>query len=77
MKQTAMQEHIEWLKSTLEICEEHAKPLISCLNLCIAHAESKLKIEKEQIMQAFGNGKINGDKNWAHRYYKETFKSEI
>jgi len=35
-----------------------------------------LEMEKEQIMQAFGNGKINGDKNWAHRYYKETFKSE-
>ena len=35
-----------------------------------------LEMEKEQIMQAFANGKINGDKNWAHRYYKETFKSE-
>jgi len=35
-----------------------------------------LEVEKEQIMQAFGNGKINGDKNWAHRYYKQTFKSE-
>jgi hypothetical protein len=34
------------------------------------------EMEKEQIMQAFANGKINGDKNWAHRYYKETFKSE-
>jgi hypothetical protein len=31
------------------------------------------EMEKEQIMQAFGNGKINGDKNWAHRYYNETF----
>jgi hypothetical protein len=27
-------------------------------------------------MQAFGNGKINGDKNWAHRYYNETFKNK-
>jgi hypothetical protein len=34
------------------------------------------EMEKEQIMQAFANGKINGDKNWAHRYYNETFKSE-
>jgi hypothetical protein len=38
--------------------------------------EQAKEMEKEQIMQAFGNGKINGDKNWAHRYYKETFKSE-
>jgi hypothetical protein len=34
------------------------------------------EMEKEQIMQAFANGKINGDKNWAHRYYNETFKSD-
>jgi len=34
------------------------------------------EMEKEQIMQAFANGKINGDKNWAHRYYNKTFKSE-
>ena len=38
--------------------------------------EQAKEMEKEQIMQAFANGKINGDKNWAHRYYKETFKSE-
>jgi hypothetical protein len=38
--------------------------------------DQALEMEKEQIMQAFANGKINGDKNWAHRYYKETFKSE-
>ena len=34
------------------------------------------EMEKEQIMQAFANGKINGDKNWTHRYYNKTFKSE-
>jgi hypothetical protein len=33
------------------------------------------EMEKEQIMQAFANGKFY-DKNWAHRYYNETFKSE-
>jgi hypothetical protein len=38
--------------------------------------EQAKEMEKEQIMQAFANGKINGDKNWAHRYYNETFKSE-
>ena len=43
------------------------------LDLLLTQAK---EMEKEQIMQAFGNGKINGDKNWAHRYYNETFKSE-
>ena len=76
MKQTAMQEHIDWLKSTLEICEEHATPLINCLKLCISNAKSKLEMEKEQIEKAFNDGfeempYINGQS-----YYKETFKSE-
>jgi hypothetical protein len=60
MKQTAMQEHIEWLKSTLEICEEHATPLINCLKLCISDAEYKLKLEKEQIQNAFDEGDMIG-----------------
>ena len=38
--------------------------------------EQANKMFEEQIMQAFANGKINGDKNWAHRYYNKTFKSE-
>ena len=42
----------------------------------INHFHKYLAIEREQIMQAFANGKNNGDKNWAHRYYKETFKPE-
>ena len=37
--------------------------------------EQAKEMEKEQIMQAFANGKFY-DKNWAHRYYNETFKSE-
>jgi hypothetical protein len=46
------------------------------LDLAFELIEQAKEMEKEQIMQAFANGKINGDKNWAHRYYKETFKSE-
>ena len=37
--------------------------------------EQAKEMEKEQIMQAFANGKFY-DKNWANRYYNETFKSE-
>jgi hypothetical protein len=37
--------------------------------------EQAKEMEKEQIMQAFANGKFY-NKNWANRYYNETFKSE-
>lgn len=74
-----MQEHIDWLKSTLEICEEHATPLINCLKLCISDAESKLEMEKNQIKDAFNDGVndecIGGNKT-PEQYYNETFKSE-
>jgi hypothetical protein len=69
---TAMQEHIDWLKSTLEICEEHATPLINCLKLCISDAESKLEMEKQQIIDAHNNR----DHKSATLYYNETFKNK-
>jgi hypothetical protein len=49
---TAMQEHIEWLKATLEICKENASSLVNCLELCLKDAESKLEMEKEQLFLA-------------------------
>ena len=64
MKQTAVQWLIESI--TLGLSE---KGMITAF-------DKALEMEKEQIMQAFANGKKNGDKNWAHRYYKQTFKSE-
>ena len=63
MKQTA----VEWLIE--QICGDHTSEWQEQI-------EQAKEMEKEQIMQAFANGKKNGDKNWAHRYYKETFKSE-
>jgi hypothetical protein len=76
---TAMQEHIEWLKSTLEICKEHAPTLVNCINLCISDAESRLEMEKQQIMQAvYDSMGTNFDPNMgrAELYYNTTFKSE-
>jgi hypothetical protein len=49
---TAMQEHIEWLKSTIDISKEHAPTLVNCLQLCLSDSESRLEIEKEQIIEA-------------------------
>ena len=79
MKQTAMQEHIEWLKATLEICKEHAPTLVNCISLCISDAESRLEIEKEQIKEGYIMALLDGDakiRRDAEDYYNETFKSE-
>ena len=62
-KQTA----VEWLIEQLEIFATEEE-----MNII----DQAKEMEKEQIMQAFANGKKNGDKNWAHRYYKQTFKSD-
>lgn len=74
---TAMQEHIDWLKSTLEICEEHATPLINCLKLCISDAESKLEMEKEQIIEAHGDKKRTKSNSGSCVTYAYTFTGEM
>ena len=65
-----MKTAVEWLKEIYDSCNTYEK-FISNIDW-----EQAKEMEKEQIMHAFANGKINGDKNWAHRYYKETYKSE-
>jgi len=67
-----MKTAVEWLEDNLisePWSEEHFKHNSECW-------DKAKEMFEEQIMQAFANGKINGDKNWAHRYYKLTFKSE-
>jgi hypothetical protein len=77
MKQTAMQEHIEWLKATLEICKEHAPTLVNCISLCTSDAESRLEMEKQQIETAFEEGMFHHTNGLCpDEYYNETFKSE-
>jgi|LakMenE18May11ns_1017448.scaffolds.fasta_scaffold7987651_1 hypothetical protein len=36
-----------------------------------------LEKEKEQIMNAFLQGKVNHSKDWAIEYYNQTYKQEI
>jgi hypothetical protein len=52
--ETAMQQHIEWLKATLDLCKENAPTLVNCISLCISDAESRLEMEKNQIID-FGD----------------------
>ena len=87
---TAMQEHIEWLKATIEIAEEQAPILVSSLKLCLGDAIQKLELEKQQIIDCFMDVStqlltITGElsekqskrlKEAAEQYYNETFKSE-
>ena len=86
MKQTAMQEHIEWLKATIEIAEEQSPILVNALKLCLNDATQRLEMEKEQIKDAWDDGydkgtrdrieKISNPVGNAEQYYNETFKSE-
>jgi hypothetical protein len=69
-----MKTAVEWLVNQMK--QRESQGLTLSMYELEMFAEQAKEMEKEQIMQAFGNGKINGDKNWAHRYYKETFKSE-
>ena len=72
---TAMQEHIEWLKATLDICKENAPTLINCLQLCLSDSESRLELEKQQIINAWEDVGTDGVTT-AEEYYNTTFKSE-
>lgn len=76
-----MQEHIEWLKATIEIAEEQAPILVSSLKLCLGDATQKLELEKQQIIEAHVGGFYSppfgkSRKAEAEQYYNETFKSE-
>jgi hypothetical protein len=73
---TAMQEHIEWLNATLDICKEHAPSLVNCLELCVRDAESRLEKEKAQIMDAYLIRYEGINDNVADEYYKETYESK-
>jgi len=83
MEQTAMQQHIEWLKAALDISEEQAPTLQNIINLCLKDAESKLELEKNKICDAWENGYqhgacVNEEPSIYHgnQYYNKNFKSE-
>ena len=79
MERTAMQNHIDWIKTTLEISKDEAPILVNCLELCLKNAESKLEEEKNQIIYTYKSGFLSGIYNnemTAEQYYNETFKSE-
>jgi hypothetical protein len=79
--ETAMQQHINWLKGCIELLDEQAPIMEKTLMLCLKDAESRLDAEKEQkysidfIMWYSGMDKDKIE-NAHKRWINETFKSE-
>jgi hypothetical protein len=55
-KETAMQQHINWLKGCIELLDEQAPIMEKTLMLCLKDAESRLDAEKEQMQDLFKAG---------------------
>ena len=73
MKQTALQELISEMQQLRNL--KQLMPSITAIEQCIELALAKLEMEKQQIIDAYRNGKINQLEN-SEIYYNETFKSE-
>lgn len=78
MKQTAMQQHIDWLKNEWIMIAKSDLGIALHIGDCIKNAESMLEIEKEQITDAASivlwSNNCNSNKE-ADKYFKEIYKS--
>ena len=78
MKQTAMMEHIEWLKEVIDIChsQNDSPSVIQALEYAMEGAKAKLPMEKEQIADAFYYGKHSEWHEVAEQHYNETYEGK-
>jgi hypothetical protein len=67
---TAMQELIEWANNRV-IMRSMISP-----NELLEQLKNGLEKEKEQIMKAFLDGKVNDNKDWAHEYYNQKYNQK-
>jgi hypothetical protein len=76
---TAMQEHINWLKSEWISIAKIDLGIALHIGDCIENAELMLEIEKQQIKDAASivlwNNNCNSNKE-AEEYYNQTYKTE-
>jgi hypothetical protein len=79
-QQTAVQEHIAWLKEQLQECidEGYSESWISAYKLAIKHAELMLDVEKKQIKEAVWRNLpiedgVTTAVQKAEQYYKQTY----
>ena len=72
---TAMQELIDDLKELKKDSKERNQDSSFDIGMtfAIARAELRLEKEKEQICNAFLEGKVNHSKDWAYEYYNQTY----
>jgi hypothetical protein len=62
---TAMTQFLEWLENSSNVKDD-------ILNWETVK-ENALDLEKEQIMKAFLEGKVNHSKDWSIEYYNQTY----
>jgi len=80
-QQTAVQEHIAWLKEQLQQCidDGYSSSWIYAYKLAIDNAEIMLESEKEQIIKAHGiqfdysHSQIDPKKITGEQYYQQTY----
>ena len=74
---TAMQLMLEDLELRYKVLSD-AQMLQACAAIegTIEYVKSLILKEKEQIMNAFLEGKINHSKDWAEEYYNQTYNNE-
>ena len=80
-QQTAVQEHIAWLKEQLQECIDkgESESWIFAYKRAIKHAESMLNKEQEQIEKAFRIGATHElvfGGNLAEKYYNKTYGND-
>lgn len=69
MSKTAMQELIEFIELNIDD-NDFIKHQV------LEEADKALEKEKEQIMNAFLEGKVNHSKDWAIEYYNQTYNQQ-
>ena len=75
MKQTAVEwliEQLVELDKELDGRRKSDDSTVIKINPTKIYEQAK-QIEKEQIMKAFLEGKVNHSKDWAEEYYNETY----
>ena len=74
---TAMQLMLDDLELRYKVLSD-AQMIQACgaIEGTIEYAKSLILKEKEQIMNAFLEGKINHSKDWAEDYYNQTYNNE-
>jgi hypothetical protein len=75
---TAMMEHIQWLYEVIDNAkaQQMNADIIQAIEYVIEGAKAKLPMEKEHLMMAFNDGKVNSvlNKRNSEEYYNETYK---